>query len=402
MSERVVSKLKKKIDVLERMFEDKTRGLFLEKEKVERYSRFFETIINSVNDIIVVINEKGKVELINKAADMKLDIGRYGISNLTIRKILGNELIDEFEHDEKSLNKENIQMEFLIQGKKGQKFPALISRASFIKNSDGENGYIYSIIDMTRLKENEKIIEEQRAKLVQNTQLASLGEMAGGIAHEINNPVTIMDGQIRRLKDYLLDQSSEGKEKLELVEKIEKNLKRVVNIVSGIRKISRKGDGDRLEHLIVKEVFDSLKNLCGEKFKNDQISIQFPNVNEAWMVMARETQLLQVLVNLITNSSDAVSGFSEKWVEIMAKRDTKLEKLEIRIIDSGKGIEEDVLEKIFNPFFTTKDIGKGTGIGLSISKKMMEEQKGGLYYDLYKGNTSFVISLLSPNSPHSS
>ncbi|MCY4644070.1 MAG: ATP-binding protein [Bacteriovoracales bacterium] len=388
MSEKLVEKLKKKVSILEDILEDKTRNLFLEKEKVERYSKFFEAIIDSVHDIIIAIDEDGKVELINRAADLKLDIGGYGIGNLTIRKILGDELIDKIIEEK---NNNNGQIEFLIRGRNDDKFPALVSRVPFKKNENRKIGYVYSIVDMTRLKEKEEIIEGQRAQLIQSTQLASLGEMAGGIAHEINNPVTIMDGQIRRLKDYLLDDAIDRKERLELLRKIGENLKRVTNIVSGIRKISRKGDGDKLVLLKVKEILESLKNLCNEKFKNRQIPIKFPEIDEKLTVMARETQLLQVLVNLVTNSSDAIENLDEKWIEIKVEKNN--DKVLFRIIDSGLGIDLDVVKKIFNPFFTTKDIGKGTGIGLSISKKMMEGQKGDLRYELYKGHTSFVLFL---------
>jgi C4-dicarboxylate-specific signal transduction histidine kinase len=134
-----------------------------------------------------------------------------------------------------------------------------------------------------------------------------------------------------------------------------------------------------------------LKDLCHEKFKNNNVDLEFSGVEKNLCVKTRATQLLQVLFNLVSNSSDAIKNFETKWINVILDSDDQF--VYIRIVDSGKGIDQVVLKKIFNPFFTTKDIGEGTGIGLSISRQMIADQGGKLVYDQYNGNTSFLITL---------
>ncbi len=386
MSEKIISKLKKKLEILEDMVESKTRDLFLAKEEVERTSNFIKTVIDSMNEMILSIDETGNIKLANNAAKSKLKFDDE-LLNKNIRSVLGDSIVDFLIEN----NDVEEQVEVLIEGKNKSEFPAFIARESFKEKDSDEDSYVYSIIDITNLKKKESIIEKQRVQLVQNTQLASLGEMASGIAHEINNPVTVMEGQLRRLKDYLADDDILVNEKIELTEKVQANLKRVVNIVAGIRKISRKGEDDNIAAIKVSEVINSLINLCSEKFRNSEVDIRCEGSKENIFVMAKETQLLQVLMNLVTNSSDAICNNDKKW--ILVQVDATEDLCKFRIVDSGNGIDNNILKKMFNPFFTTKDIGKGTGIGLSISKQMIEDQGGSLSYELFNNNTSFVITL---------
>lgn len=107
--------------------------------------------------------------------------------------------------------------------------------------------------------------------------------------------------------------------------------------------------------------------------------------------MGRHSDLSQVVVNLISNALDAISELKDRnqWIKICATEDGNYVK--ISVIDCGNGIEQKVVDNIFNSFFTTKEVGKGTGLGLSISKKVIEEHNGKIYYDNSSLNTSFVI-----------
>ena len=386
MSEKLIKKYKKKIEILEGMLEEKTRSLFVTKEEIEKNSEFVETVINSISEMIISINKDGQLILANNMAKERLSIDE-SLPNVHVRKILGDTIVDKLVASEG----ENTQVESKILQKTGEELSVLISRRKLKKGYIEKSGYVYSIIDITGLKEKERIIEDQKVLLIKNSELASLGEMASGIAHEINNPVAIMDGQLRRLKNYLDDIDITKDEKVNLVDKIYRNLKRVVEIVAGIKKISRNGKDDNLVPVKIGSVLDSLKDMCFEKFRSNHVNLAFSQFDRSILILARETQLLQVLMNLVSNSYDAIEELEDKWIKIDVI--DQLKSVNIRVIDSGLGIEKDSVEKMFNPFFTTKDVGKGTGIGLSVSKQMMKDQAGSLNYELFNGHTSFCVCL---------
>ena len=108
-------------------------------------------------------------------------------------------------------------------------------------------------------------------------------------------------------------------------------------------------------------------------------------------IFCRDTQISQVLLNLLNNSFDAIAGDPEAWVELSVYQ--KNEYIEISIVDSGKGISPEIQQKIMHPFFTTKEIGKGTGLGLSISKEIVKSHGGKFFVELDSANTKFVIQI---------
>lgn len=118
----------------------------------------------------------------------------------------------------------------------------------------------------------------------------------------------------------------------------------------------------------LRQIIQDTVELCREKFTYERIIISISCADEV-LIKARETEISQVLMNLFNNSYDAVENLSERWVEI--KVTSSDEKLEMKFIDSGKGISSKIAEQMYNPFFTTKEVGKGTGLGLSISKQII-------------------------------
>ncbi len=125
------------------------------------------------------------------------------------------------------------------------------------------------------------------------------------------------------------------------------------------------------------------------KFKHHQIDIQWNADDFHIDLMCRPVQISQVLVNLLSNSFDAIEKCSEKWVKLEVQTESGW--INFRIKDSGRGIPEHLMQKIMLPFFTTKEIGKGTGLGLSISKGIMESHGGKLELDPSQPNTCFIL-----------
>lgn len=233
-------------------------------------------------------------------------------------------------------------------------------------------------------------LEEQRNQAIQASKLSSLGEMAGGIAHEINNPLTIISALATRTKKNLLDKKVPIEKSYENLDKVIMTVDRIAKIIKGLRAFSRDSNGEAFKYKKVNEIVDMTLELCQERFRDNGIEIR-QYLNPDVEVHCREIQIVQVLVNLLNNSLDAISDLPVKWIEISAGDLGGM--VMIRVTDSGEGINQDVVDQIMLPFFTTKEVGKGTGLGLSISKGIIEAHEGKFYYELNEGHTSFVLEL---------
>jgi C4-dicarboxylate-specific signal transduction histidine kinase len=158
-----------------------------------------------------------------------------------------------------------------------------------------------------------------------------------------------------------------------------------------LRTISRNGSKDAFTPTSIEKVFDEVSVLCEEKVKHKSIRLAMSVSPPDLLVMSREVELSQVVLNLVHNACDAVVALSERWIEVIA--DVKDTSVVVTITDSGSGIPEHLRDKILQPFFTTKEVGKGTGLGLSISKSIIEAHGGTLAIDTAHTNTRFVITL---------
>lgn len=239
------------------------------------------------------------------------------------------------------------------------------------------------------------LAEQQSAKdrqvALQASKMSSLGEMAGGIAHEINNPLAIIQAGCRKLAKRLT-QAGQYDPHRETVEMIEATALRIGKIISGLRTFSRDGTNDAFAVASFDTILTEMLALCAARFRNSGVEIRRQESGLNIPVRCRSVQLGQVLINLLNNSFDAVvDSQGEKWVEIGAFEDG--ESVVISVTDSGHGISPSVAARMMDPFFTTKAVGKGTGLGLSISHGIIRDHGGELLYDQNSANTRFVIRL---------
>lgn len=228
------------------------------------------------------------------------------------------------------------------------------------------------------------------AILINSAKMSALGEMAGGVAHEINNPLTIISGKAHTLQRRVQQSPLEIEKISKDIHEIEKTVKRIAKIVSGLKTFSRNAEQDIPVLTNLNQLVGETLNLCQERFKHHDIVVEVDVPNDLELE-CRQSQISQILINLLNNSFDAIQGSSNKVIKISAKKIE--ERILIRVEDFGPRISEEVVQKMMQPFFTTKEIGKGTGLGLSISKGIAESHNGKLYLDREAPSTCFVIEI---------
>lgn len=239
---------------------------------------------------------------------------------------------------------------------------------------------------------SQNLLDEERSKAIYSTKMAALGEMAGGIAHEINSPLNIITLLTEQLKRRMGKGNVSETEFQEAIEKINSTAHRIGVIITALRSFSRSTEGLPLKNVNVRSLLEETLILCHERFRNRGIQLTVSYLKEtSLLVRCRPVEISQVLLNVLNNACDALTQVEQPLIEIEV--DAIGEMLQIRIDDNGPGIREDLRQKIFDPFFTTKEVGKGTGLGLSISKGIMEANVGRLFLDSDSPKTRFILEL---------
>lgn len=264
---------------------------------------------------------------------------------------------------------------------------ALNQAASVIEKRN--NDIMFYTNDLEKLVQHRTSeLEEQMMKNLNTARLAAVGEMAADVAHEINNPLTVIDLHAGKLKKM---EAGLPAEVIYSIEKVQQMVKRIGKIIKGLRSLSRDGHADPLVAFSIAGMLEDVRMLVEMKVRSHDIKFEMSVSDPALQAIGREVQISQVLVNIIGNAIDAVTGLTDKWIKVeVTERD---DRVYFSITDCGKGIPTDLQEKIMHPFFTTKGVNKGTGLGLSISKNIIEEHGGVLEYNRESPNTQFVFTL---------
>lgn len=274
--------------------------------------------------------------------------------------------------------------------KNGERFPVRLC-VTAIRDSNNElMGFVGIAEDLTEYKKLSATVDTQKANMLNSAKFSILGEMAGGIAHEINTPLAIISGKASVLIERISSEKGNADEYIDHLEKIKTTANRIAKIVKGLRLFSRNSEKDPFNHTSLNQIIESSMDLCREKLKQQGIKLNI-SVDNSIFVNARAVEISQVIMNLIGNSIDAIQNIPEKWIDIEVFRTEKFAR--VQVTDCGDGIPHDVAAKIMTPFFTTKEIGKGTGLGLSISKGIIESHGGKFNYDKNSKHTRFYFDL---------
>lgn len=245
--------------------------------------------------------------------------------------------------------------------------------------------------DITALKDAEQLILDQQSKLVASSKLSALGELSAALTHEINNPLGVILGRAEMIKSLLEAPSPRLDSIRQMVEAIEVTGHRIEKIMKTVRALSHGGEAEPLQRVSVASLAEAALDIAGARLRNHGVRLELDLPNADRVIEGRSTEIFQILINLLNNAHDAVMSTPEPWVRLSSVDGD--EGVRFSVTDSGPGIPAGVKEKLFQPFFTTKQIGVGTGLGLTISHSLAVRNGARLWLDETSPRTCFNLAL---------
>jgi len=236
-------------------------------------------------------------------------------------------------------------------------------------------------------------LKNLQGSMVSNARMASLGEMAGNMAHEINNPLTIIKHSGKSIKKSLSKKKFSDERVEKFLVRIDQTVDRMASIIANLKGFSRDASNDPHQEYTIEEIVEESVFLIREKMTSIGINlkVEIDDVKAEKLVCSK-VPLTQVIVNILTNAYDFIRNLDDKWINIVVEK-TDAEFI-FKITDSGEGIPFENRDRIFEPFFTTKQLGDGQGLGLSIAVGIVEKQhNGSLEVDGECENTRFVLKI---------
>ncbi len=264
--------------------------------------------------------------------------------------------------------------EVVNQAKDGHLVPVLLTITPYRQPSGEVTGYMGIAVDLTEQKRME-------TQILRQDRLASIGMLASGLAHEIGNPLGVIRGRAELLMSHVRSNETAAKNLDVIIGQID----RISGLIQSLLRVSRVPEEIMLREITAKEVATEVATLMQESCRRSGIELRLQDLD--FVILAEPSSLQQVLLNLVINSTHAIADQQAKgpgarlksgeqhFIEIVG-RHVSDGSVAISVTDSGCGIPATNLKKLFQPFFTTKAAGRGTGMGLAIVSKLVEEMRG--------------------------
>lgn len=347
---------------------------------------FLDNVLESMQEALVITNEDGFIQKYNGVALALLDRDTLLDDNLydVLRTVDGNVFLDALTAEyELSMTVEACVM------KEGELVPVLVSSALLFQKQTREKLRVFTISDISSLKQASREKEQLQVQLAHASKLASIGTLGAGVAHELNNPLAGILGFVGIIKRM----NDQNPKVITYCERIERAGGRMKGIINHLREFSREPKDEDIEVIDPLLPFENALILLKSNLSMAGISIELRDYSSGpKSILASSHELESVFQNFITNSRDALEEFDidEKKIEVTLTTSEKW--VEIRYEDNGPGIDEKSKEKIFDPFYTTKEVGKGTGLGMFIAHNVTSKYGGHLeLVDAHLGGFGIVV-----------
>jgi PAS domain S-box-containing protein len=369
------------------------RQLHLKAEELGRMREFNENILESLDDGLVVFDVDERIVRWNRALESFYGVDR----DAAIGRYLADIFDAPFVEALRAARQEHPYGATLYRvplSSRDNDTPRLLVNATEVplQNASGDDAVVGMLIIIEDITDHVRLEEQLQI----SEKMASIGLLAAGVAHEVNTPLT----GISSFTQMLLDGADPNDPRTVLLEKIERQTFRAAKIVNGLLNLSRPGSAsnDRVDvdlNAVIMDVFSLLEH----QFEVGNIKVRRELAPSVPTVLGIEHQLQQVFLNLFLNARDAMPRGG--WLSVATRVDG--DRVIAEIADTGSGIPSEQIARIYDPFFTTKAIGRGTGLGLSITYGIVREHDGEIHCDSAVGQgTRFKLALpLAPAAARS-
>jgi two-component system, NtrC family, sensor kinase len=344
---------------------------------------FNESIIESINVGLLAVDLDGRVTRLNSAFEHILDLRRDAAVGKRVEELFSEDFADTLNQvlgpDGWQL-KEIRNIYKLHTATRGNRALVVNIALAPLQDGQGQTGALVVLEDVTaRIG-----LEEQ---LQQREKLSSIGLLAAGVAHEVNTPLTGVSSYTQMLMGML----AETDPKHALLQKVRTQAERATNIVNNLLNFSRTGSATEFGEIDISQVLNDTLQLLEPQLRRNQIEIVREYEIHAPLVYGNAGKLQQVFTNLILNARDAIPDGGRI---ILATRSSEDGSLIVEVADTGIGIAPENVAKIYDPFYTTKGVGRGTGLGLAVSYGIVQEHAGHINVESTPGHgTIFRITL---------
>jgi len=351
--------------------------------ELKMLKEFNESIIESINVGLLAVDLEGRVTRLNSALEHILDLRRDAAVGRRVEDLFSEDFADTLKQ---VLGKDGWRLKEirniykLHTATRGNRSLVLNIALAPLQDGQGQTGALVVLEDVTaRIS-----LEEQ---LQQREKLSSIGLLAAGVAHEVNTPLT----GVSSYTQMLLGMLNETDPKHALLQKVRTQAERATNIVNNLLNFSRTGSAAEFAEVDVARVLDDTLQLLEPQLRRSQIQIVRQYDDDAPEAYGNAGKLQQVFTNLILNARDAIPDGGQIIVSTGTAEDGLLV---AEISDTGIGIAPENVAKIYDPFYTTKGVGRGTGLGLAVSYGIIQEHAGRISVDSTPGKgTTFRITL---------
>jgi two-component system, LuxR family, sensor kinase FixL len=402
-----------------------------EHESDDSLRKFFAGILDVAEDGIVTVDDRHRIVLFNGGAEKLFGWSRGEVLGKSLNQIIPERfaathdaLVEEFGRSPVVARNMGERRGVYGRRKNGEEFPAEITISKMLVD---DRLYLTAIVrDISERRQAQEAIEklnqdleqrvvERTAELTQSTErlqakteelrtttqqlwqaakLASVGELAAGIAHELNNPL----GTISLRLEALLSKTPADDPRRKAMEIVEQEVERMATLVANLLQFSRRGKEESSTFDVIEELNRTVE-LMQHQLRRRGVNVQSGFGSQPTVIHADRQKLRQVFLNLVTNAMDAMPSGGTLTLNVHWKTKEAGKPFAIvEVIDTGHGIPPEVLPKVMDPFFTTKDEGKGTGLGLAICRRIVQEHRGSIQIESAAGKGTTVRVVLPGSS----
>jgi PAS domain S-box-containing protein len=350
-------------------------------EELQKLKDYSENIVESISVGVLVLGLDERVESWNSQMELLTGITRADALGRKLSDLLPENLIEAIHS---RLGENSVRQSDVV---KLYKYPVKANSAAIVADVTvtpllGKNGQVTGQIIILDDKTERVKLEDQ---LIQSEKLTSIGLLAAGVAHEVNTPIAV----ISSYSQMLFKQLHPGDPKSKILEKIVKQSFRASEIVNSLLNFSRT-NGTEFGMIELHGIISDTLSLLEHQFKSAKVKVKKEFGSNSPEIYGNPGKLQQVFLNLFINAKDAMPNGGDLTVKTSSYDSV----FRVDVIDTGIGIPQDHLKKIYDPFFTTKELGRGTGLGLSVTYGIIQEHSGKIAVDSKPGHgTRFVLEL---------